>query len=36
LPLAERGARLFARVDAFLGGENAPDDRTLLLLTRRT
>jgi sigma-B regulation protein RsbU (phosphoserine phosphatase) len=26
--------RIFARVDAFLGGGNAPDDRTLLLLRR--
>jgi serine phosphatase RsbU (regulator of sigma subunit) len=34
-PLHERGARLFARVDAFLAGTQAPDDRTLLLLARR-
>ena len=26
--------RIFERVNAFLGGENAPDDRTLLLLRR--
>ena len=26
--------RIFQRVDAFLGGANAPDDRTLLLLRR--
>jgi len=34
LPLPELGAQIFARVDAFLGGTNAPDDRTLLLLRR--
>jgi serine phosphatase RsbU (regulator of sigma subunit) len=34
-PLAERGARLFARVEAFLHGAVAPDDRTLLLIARR-
>ena len=33
-PLSERGARLFARVDNFLQGAVAPDDRTLLLLRR--
>ena len=33
-PLAERGAQLFARVDAFLEGAVVPDDRTLLLLAR--
>jgi sigma-B regulation protein RsbU (phosphoserine phosphatase) len=33
-PLATIGARLFARVDAFLAGRKAPDDRTLLLLRR--
>jgi sigma-B regulation protein RsbU (phosphoserine phosphatase) len=33
-PLADLGAQIFARVDAFLGGKNAPDDRTLLLLRR--
>jgi sigma-B regulation protein RsbU (phosphoserine phosphatase) len=31
---AETAARIFGRVDAFLGGAKAPDDRTLLLLRR--
>lgn len=33
-PLSDLGAQIFARVDAFLGGNKAPDDRTLLLLRR--
>ncbi len=34
-PLSEMGAQLFARVDQFLAGAHAPDDRTLLLLRRK-
>lgn len=33
-PVAAVAERIFARVDAFLGGAKAPDDRTLLLLRR--
>jgi serine phosphatase RsbU (regulator of sigma subunit) len=33
-PLAALANEIFDRVDAFLGGINAPDDRTLLLLRR--
>ena len=34
-PLDEIPTEIFARVDRFLGGAGAPDDRTLLLLRRR-
>jgi sigma-B regulation protein RsbU (phosphoserine phosphatase) len=33
-PISGIAERIFARVDEFLGGANAPDDRTLLLLQR--
>jgi serine phosphatase RsbU (regulator of sigma subunit) len=33
-PVAAVAERIFTRVDAFLGGAKAPDDRTLLLLRR--
>lgn len=34
-PVSAIAERIFARVDEFLGGLNAPDDRTLLLLQRQ-
>jgi serine phosphatase RsbU (regulator of sigma subunit) len=33
-PVTQIAARIFERVDAFLQGAKAPDDRTLLLLRR--
>lgn len=34
LPVSDIATRIFESVDTFLGGEKAPDDRTLLLLRR--